>query len=76
MKLNDKDNDNTLVPGYIQISVEELPSIKDEVTVKIQGNDLDKKNWFGKSDPFLEISKVTENTGFVLAFRTEVRLFI
>ncbi|XP_014278069.1 copine-8 [Halyomorpha halys] len=71
MKLEPRDKSVTTTPGFIQISVEELPSIKDEVTMKIRGEDLDKKNWFWKSDPFLEIFKASENAGYLLVYRTE-----
>lgn len=73
MKLDPKDKSITTNPGFIRISVEELPSIKDEVAMKIRGVDLDKKNWFWKSDPFLEIFKATENADYLLVYRSEVR---
>lgn len=70
MKLVDP-SANNMITGYIQISAEELSSCKDEIIFKIHGRELDKKNWFGKSDPFLEIYKATENADYVLVHRTE-----
>ncbi|XP_061876609.1 copine-3-like [Entelurus aequoreus] len=41
------------------------------VQLEVAGRQLDKKSFFGKSDPFLEFSKETD-TGWLLAHRTEV----
>lgn len=59
-------------PSSIIISAEELSSNNDEVVIQLRGQNLDKKDWFGKSDPFLEIYKTTENGEFVLVHKTEV----
>ncbi|XP_065287258.2 copine-8-like isoform X3 [Dermacentor albipictus] len=37
-----------------------------------QGKKLDKKDWFGKSDPFLEFYRVSEDNSYTAVFRTEV----
>ncbi|XP_014261553.1 copine-8-like isoform X2 [Cimex lectularius] len=58
--------------GSLIASVEELSSSKDEVHIKLSGHNLDKKDWFGKSDPFLEIFKSTESGAYSLVYRTEV----
>ncbi|KAK8770689.1 hypothetical protein V5799_012846 [Amblyomma americanum] len=33
---------------------------------------LDKKDWFGKSDPFLEFYRISEDNSYTAVFRTEV----
>lgn len=58
--------------GYIQITAEELSSSKDEIVLKFSGHKLDRKDWFGKSDPFLEFYKSTESGAYSLIYRTEV----
>ncbi|XP_019713068.1 copine-3 isoform X1 [Hippocampus comes] len=56
--------------GTITISAEE---IKDNrvVNFEVEARKLDNKDFFGKSDPYLEFYKMTE-TGWQLAHRTEV----
>ncbi|XP_067290437.1 copine-3 isoform X1 [Pseudorasbora parva] len=56
--------------GTITISAEE---IKDNrvVNFEVEARKLDKKDFFGKSDPYLEFYRKTE-TGWQLAHRTEV----
>lgn len=61
--------------GYIQISAEELSTSKDEVVLKFSGHNLDRKDWFGKSDPFLEFYKSNETGLYSLVHRTEVIKF-
>uniref|UniRef100_A0A673AV39 Copine III n=1 Tax=Sphaeramia orbicularis TaxID=375764 RepID=A0A673AV39_9TELE len=58
--------------GTITISAEE---IKDNrvVNFEVEARKLDNKDFFGKSDPYLEFYKQTE-TGWQLAHRTEVHL--
>ncbi|CAH1388810.1 unnamed protein product [Nezara viridula] len=61
--------------GYIQIMAEELQTNKDEVTFKFSGHKLDRKDWFGRSDPFLELHKSTESGMYTLVHKTEVIKF-
>ncbi|KAL1023355.1 hypothetical protein UPYG_G00039660 [Umbra pygmaea] len=56
--------------GTITISAEELKDNR-VVNFEAEARKLDKKDFFGKSDPFLEFYKRTE-TGWQLAHRTEV----
>jgi len=60
------------IQGYIIISAEELVDNNDEVVMELRGINLDKKDWFGKSDPFIEIYKITESNDYVLVHKTEV----
>lgn len=58
--------------GRIQIISEEVSSNKEEVTITFNAINLDKKDFFGKSDPYLEIRKSTESNQYVVIHRTEV----
>ncbi|KAL1110298.1 hypothetical protein AAG570_008375 [Ranatra chinensis] len=58
--------------GYLYITAEELSALKDEVIMKFSGHKLDKKDFFGKSDPFLEIHKSMESGGYCIVHKTEV----
>ncbi|CAM9803231.1 unnamed protein product [Lampetra planeri] len=42
------------------------------ITLQLEGKSLDKKDWFGKSDPFLELYKQTSIGKWKLVYRTEV----
>lgn len=57
--------------GYLYITAEELAALKDEVIFKFSGHKLDRKDFFGKSDPFLEIYKSMESGEYSLAHKTE-----
>merc|ERR1712096_295737 len=58
--------------GQIIISSEELSMCKDELEIQFMGKKLDKKDWFGSSDPFLQISRANERPGdFTVVHRTE-----
>jgi hypothetical protein len=58
--------------GSIILTAEELSTCKEEVTLQFNGRKLDKKDWFGKSDPFLAFYKVNEDGSYTVAHRTEV----
>ena len=58
--------------GTIQIISEEVSNSREEVTCVFHAKDLDKKDFFGKSDPFLEVSRSTERNQYVVVHRTEV----
>jgi len=59
--------------GQLIVTSEELSTCKDELELQFSGHKLDKKDWFGSSDPFLQISKSNEGGGskFTLVHRTE-----
>ena len=42
------------------VRVEELTESKEVVTIQFRGTGLDKKDFFGKSDPFLIIKKAND----------------
>ncbi|KAH7973811.1 hypothetical protein HPB49_005322 [Dermacentor silvarum] len=58
--------------GTILLTVEEVLDCKRMVDMQWQGKKLDKKDWFGKSDPFLEFYRVSEDNSYTAVFRTEV----
>jgi hypothetical protein len=60
--------------GFLFITAEELSSLKDEVILKFHGVKLDKKDFFGKSDPFLIIHKSMESGEYCVVHKTEVKL--
>ena len=58
--------------GTIMISSEELSVCKDEMELQFMGKKLDRKDFFGSSDPFLRISRANELVNdFTLVHRTE-----
>lgn len=60
--------------GFIVLTAEELAALKDEVIIQFSGHKLDKKDFFGKSDPFLVIAKSQESGDFSVVHKTEVRI--
>ncbi|GFS12362.1 copine-8 [Elysia marginata] len=58
--------------GVIIVQTEEVSTCKDEVVIHMKGLHLDKKDFFGKSDPFLMLYRVNEDRSFTLAHKTEV----
>lgn len=64
--------DNREVFSSIIIEAEELIANNDEVVLQLTGTNLDKKDWFSKSDPFIEIYKQTDSGDYTLVHKTEV----
>lgn len=58
--------------GKIIIRSEELGSNKEVINMHFKATNLDKKDFFGKSDPYLEFLRVNEDNSFVVVHRTEV----
>lgn len=58
--------------SILLVSAEELSSCKDEITMQFCATKLDKKDLFGKSDPFLCFSRTNENESFTVVHKTEV----
>ena len=57
--------------GELIISCEELSMCKDEMELQFMAKKLDKKDFFGSSDPFLQLSRANESGGFTVVHRTE-----
>jgi len=53
------------------VSSEELSVCKEEVTLLFRGEGLDKKDFFGKSDPFLVFYKANEDGLYTITHKTE-----
>ncbi|CAG5116881.1 unnamed protein product, partial [Candidula unifasciata] len=51
---------------------EEVSTCKDDVVIQLKGLHLDKKDLFGKSDPFLMFYRVNEDFSHTLVHKTEV----
>ena len=58
--------------GILLIRAEEVSDSKDVVTFCLSGKGLDKKDWFGKSDPYLEFQRCNEDNTYTVVHRTEV----
>ena len=71
-KLQLSDRDGRLKSSYLVITAEELGMDRDEVILEMSGFKLDKKDFFGKSDPFLEIYKLTDTGNYTLVYKTDV----
>ena len=58
--------------GTIIIRAEEVSTCHDHITLSFCGTKLDKKDFFGKSDPYLEFQRCNEDNTFSVVHRTEV----
>ena len=73
-----KNMDNTAcyVSGQMTIRVEEVIDSNEVITLKFKASKLDKKDFFGRSDPFLKISKPTPvSGGWEQVFQTNIVKF-
>ncbi|XP_010776369.1 copine-5b [Notothenia coriiceps] len=58
--------------GTIVLSAEELSNCRDSATMQCCANKLDKKDFFGKSDPFMVFYRSNEDGTFTICHKTEV----
>uniref|UniRef100_A0A670K7S5 Copine family member 9 n=1 Tax=Podarcis muralis TaxID=64176 RepID=A0A670K7S5_PODMU len=58
--------------GTIVLFAEELSNCRDIITMQLCANKLDKKDFFGKSDPFLVFYRSNEDGTFTICHKTEV----
>uniref|UniRef100_A0A8C5H6C6 C2 domain-containing protein n=1 Tax=Gouania willdenowi TaxID=441366 RepID=A0A8C5H6C6_GOUWI len=58
--------------GVIIFTAEELSNCRDIATMQLCANKLDKKDFFGKSDPFLVFYRSNEDGTFTICHKTEV----
>uniref|UniRef100_H3ANN3 Copine family member 9 n=1 Tax=Latimeria chalumnae TaxID=7897 RepID=H3ANN3_LATCH len=58
--------------GTIIFFAEELSNCRDIATMQLCANKLDKKDFFGKSDPFLVFYRSNEDGTFTICHKTEV----
>lgn len=59
--------------GSLTVTAEEMVNSKSLVEIVIHGSDLDSKDVFSKSDPFLTISKRNEGGSYIQVYKTEVK---
>ena len=58
--------------GRMLISAEEVADSKEVISVQLRGRKLDKKDFFGLSDPFLKLYRCNEDNSFTAVHKTEV----
>jgi hypothetical protein len=58
--------------GSLLVTAEEIHEMNQEITLAFEGQKLDKKDFFGKSDPFLVINQVQSGERLVPVVKTEV----
>ncbi|XP_066930296.1 copine-9-like isoform X2 [Clytia hemisphaerica] len=58
--------------GTIIIRSEEVGNSTDELLISLCGKNLDKKDFFGKSDPYLIFEKCNEDNSFTKVHKTEI----
>uniref|UniRef100_A0A3Q2Z3B2 Copine VIII n=1 Tax=Hippocampus comes TaxID=109280 RepID=A0A3Q2Z3B2_HIPCM len=58
--------------GTLIVRAEELSNCRESVMLQFCGNKLDKKDFFGKSDPFLVFYRSNEDGSFTICHKTEV----
>uniref|UniRef100_A0A672L1Y2 Copine 8 n=1 Tax=Sinocyclocheilus grahami TaxID=75366 RepID=A0A672L1Y2_SINGR len=58
--------------GTIIVKAEELSNCRESVMMQFCANKLDKKDFFGKSDPFLVFYRSNEDGTFTICHKTEV----
>ncbi|KAG5830417.1 hypothetical protein ANANG_G00310390 [Anguilla anguilla] len=58
--------------GTIIVKAEEINNCRELVLMQFCGNKLDKKDFFGKSDPFLVFYRSNEDGTFTICHKTEV----
>ncbi|KAK4485612.1 hypothetical protein RD792_008255, partial [Penstemon davidsonii] len=58
--------------GTLTVRAEETVASKNAVEMTFRCSDLENKDLFSKSDPFLRISRIAETGGFIPIYKTEV----
>ncbi|XP_012778263.2 copine-8 isoform X2 [Maylandia zebra] len=58
--------------GTIIVRAEEVSNCRESVMLQFCGNKLDKKDFFGKSDPFLVFYRSNEDGSYTICHKTEV----
>uniref|UniRef100_A0AAV2LWI6 C2 domain-containing protein n=1 Tax=Knipowitschia caucasica TaxID=637954 RepID=A0AAV2LWI6_KNICA len=75
-KMEGKEGEMNGIPGkkcgVIILTAEELSNCRDIATMQLCANKLDKKDFFGKSDPFLVFYRSNEDGTFTICHKTEV----
>ncbi|XP_035770192.1 copine-8-like [Neolamprologus brichardi] len=58
--------------GTVIVRAEEVSNCRESVMLQFCGNKLDKKDFFGKSDPFLVFYRSNEDGSYTICHKTEV----
>eukprot|EP00742_Colponemidia_sp_Colp-10_P001717 GILJ01001839.1.p1 GENE.GILJ01001839.1~~GILJ01001839.1.p1 ORF type:complete len:563 (-),score=92.27 GILJ01001839.1:106-1794(-) len=59
--------------GFLIVKAEEVAACREQVCLRFSGTKIENKDgWFGKSDPFLTISRLREDGSFQKVHQTEV----
>jgi len=58
--------------GKIIVAAEEMSACKDMACIELRGKKLDKKDFFGLSDPFLVFYRCNEDNSYTAVHKTEV----
>ncbi|XP_069156734.1 copine-8 isoform X5 [Procambarus clarkii] len=58
--------------GLLLVQGNEMSTSKEIVTMNLYGSDLDKKDFLGKSDPFLIFYRCNDNSAYLPVHKTEV----
>jgi len=72
MNINCKKTRKTNKKPTFIVNVEEIQDTKITLGMTVRGNNLDKKDLFGKSDPYFVISKYQENGTLLKVYESEV----
>lgn len=58
--------------GTVTITVQEVGAVRELATLRFEGLKLDKKDFFGKSDPYYDIGRQNPDNTFTTVYRSEV----
>ncbi|ORX59370.1 copine-9 [Anaeromyces robustus] len=72
MNINNKKTRKSNKKPTITINIEEIQDSNTSITMDIRGTNLDKKDLFGKSDPYFVISKSQENGTLLKVYESPV----
>lgn len=65
---------NKKKPCTITIKCTELNESKENAIIVIEGEKLDKMDWFGKSDPYLVFYRIHNNQDLIQVYKTETKM--
>lgn len=68
-ELRNADDGRLTGNGSIVVTSEELSGCKDDLELQFMGKKLDKKDFFGSSDPFLQFMRSNEGGNYTLVHR-------
>ncbi|KAK2977378.1 hypothetical protein RJ640_013357 [Escallonia rubra] len=72
LNLHNRNGHGLKILGTLTVHAEETAASRNAVEMTLRCSQLDNKDMFSKSDPFLRISRVVETGGSIPVFKTEV----